>query len=348
MTRDQFRIIDENINRLGEGLRVLEEFARMTLNNTALTQKLKDIRHQTVVINAGLQKRLLQARDAKGDVGRSMKVKGAEKSQDIFKVITANAKRTQESLRVLEEMAKNPKFTLNTENYRKARFELYTIEKELTGKVLRKEKLTRLSGLYAIIDSEFLKGRPPQKIAEQMIKGGARVIQLRCKKCGINKFLALAKEIQQICIKKNILFIVNDSLEVALAIGADGLNVGQEDIPVAEARELAPIDMIIGGSAGTVAEAKKAQKYGADYLGLGAIFPTPTKESKATGLGIIKDIKKAVDLPIVAIGGINKENVRDVIKAGADAVAVISAIMNASDIQKATRELVNIIAGVKK
>ncbi len=348
MTNDQLRIVDENINRLGEGLRVLEEFARMTLNDVTLTQELKDIRHQTVVVNKGLQKRLLQARDTKTDVGRNMKVKGEEKSTDVSKIITANAKRAQESLRVLEELAKNPELKLNTENYRKARFELYTIEKELTGKILRKNKATRLTGLYAIINTESLKGRQPRKIAEQMINSGAKVIQLRCKERSINEFLVMAKQLRENCAKKNVLFIVNDSLEVALAVGADGLNVGQTDMPLKEARKLAPIDMIIGCSAGTVAEAKKAQKDGADYLGVGAIFPTPTKESKATGLDIVKDIKKAVDLPIVAIGGINKENVRDVIKAGADAVAVISAIMDAPDIKKATKELVNIITGAKK
>ncbi len=349
MTIDQWRIIDANLNRLGEGLRILEEFARMTLNDTALTQQLKNIRHKTVKIDTVLHKRLLQARDAEGDVGSEMDVKGEEKSRDVGGIISANAKRAQESLRVLEEMAKNPEIKLDSENYRKARFELYTIEKTLTGKVLRREKVKRITGLYAVVDTEWLKERQPKKIADQMIKGGAKIIQLRCKECSIDEFLSIAKELKEICVKHNIFFIVNDSLEVALAVGADGLHVGQEDLPVTEARKLLPIDMILGCSVSNVREAIKAQKDGADYLGVGAIFVTETKESaKAVGLKSIGKIKKATGLPIVAIGGINQENLSEVIKAGADSVAVISAIMSTENIEKSTRELVNIFKRMKK
>ncbi len=349
MTTDQLRIIDANINRLGEGLRVLEEFARMTLNDIALTQKLKDIRHKTIKVDAELQKRLLQARDVQGDVGSEMNVKNEEKSRNIAGIITANAKRVQESLRVLEELAKNPEFKLDTEKYRKARFELYEIEKDLTGRVLRKDKVGRITGLYAVIDTEWMKGRQPVKVAEQMIKGGAKIIQLRCKERSCREFLDIAKDVKEICTKQDILFIVNDSLEVAIAAGADGLHVGQEDMPVAEVRKLIPIDMILGCSVSNVKQAIKAQKDGADYLGVGAIYITETKKSaKAVGVRRIGEIKQVTQLPIVAIGGINKENLGEVIKAGADAAAVISAIMSAEDIKKATRELVNIFKGKKK
>jgi thiamine-phosphate pyrophosphorylase len=201
MKNDQLRIIDANINRLGEGLRVLEEFARMTLNDAVLTQKLKDIRHKTVIVNQELQKQLLGARDAGGDIGSNLDVKGETKGKNIVGIITANAKRAQESLRVLEELAKVPELILNTENYRKARFELYTIEKELTGKLSRQENTKRVVGLYAVVDTEWLKGRQPVKAAEQMIKGGARIIQLRCKMGGLKEFLDLAKDLKNICIK---------------------------------------------------------------------------------------------------------------------------------------------------
>jgi len=340
---DQMRIIDANINRLGEGLRVLEEFARMILNDTALTQKLKDIRHKTVEVSAELQKNLLSARDAGGDVGKKMDVGGTKKSRDIIATITANAKRAQESLRVLEEMAKNPELKLDTENYRKARFELYTIENKLLAKILRKDKTECIKGVYAVIDTEWLKARKPADVARQMIKGGAKIIQLRCKEGSTKEYLAIAKELKGICAKSGILFIINDSLEVALAVNADGLHVGQDDLPVTEARKFIPIDMILGCSVMTVKEAVKAKKDGVDYLGVGAIFSTATKESaKAIGLARIKEIEQAVDLPIVAIGGINKNNLNDVIKAGADSAAVISVIMGAENIEKATKELIKI------
>jgi thiamine-phosphate pyrophosphorylase len=348
LSNDQFRIIDANINRLGEGLRVLEEFARMTLNDTVMTQKLKDMRHKTIKIDAELYQKLLGSRDAVGDIGRSMDVEGERNSRDTQGIIAANAKRAQESLRVLEEMAKIPALKLNSEQYREARFELYNIEKELIARVSRKDKLERLKGLYVIIDTAWLKGRKPADIAGRVIKGGAGIIQLRYKKPGIKKFLNIAKDLKEICAEKGVLFIVNDSLEVALAVKADGLNTGQEDMPASEARRLMPIDMILGCSAGTVKEAIKAKDEGADYLGVGAIFATATKESAETvGLKRLEQIKGVVDLPIVAIGGINKGNLKEVMEAGVDAAAVISAIMGVEDTEKATRELVNIIRGHK-
>ncbi len=347
LSSDQFRIIDANVNRLGEGLRVLEEFARMTLNDAVLTQKLKDMRHQTVELNAELYKKLLRSRDAVGDIGSDMDATGSNKREPQG-IIAANAKRAQESLRVMEEMAKIPALNLDSERYRKARFELYTIEKELVARVSRKDKLARLKGIYVIIDAAWLKGRKPADIAVQAIKGGAGVIQLRCKECVHRVFLKMARDVQEVCREKGVLFIVNDSLEIALAVKADGLHAGKEDMPANELKKLLPIDMILGYSARTLEEAKQASKEGADYLGVGAMFATTTKESaEVVGPERIHQIKKVVDLPIVAIGGINKDNIKEVMEAGADAAAVISAVMGADDIEKATRELVNVIKGAK-
>jgi thiamine-phosphate pyrophosphorylase len=346
LSNDQFRIIDANINRLGEGLRVLEEFARMTLNDTFLTQELKDMRHRTVEINAELYRKLVKSRDAAGDIGSSMNASGESKQREPQGIIAANAKRAQESLRVLEEMAKIPALNLDSERYRKARFELYTIEKELVARVSRKDKLKHLKGVYVIIDAAWLKGRRPADIARRAIKGGACVIQLRCKECSHREFLKMAVDIQEVCLEKGTLFIVNDSLEIALAVKAGGLHAGQEDMPAGELKKLLPIDMILGYSARTIDEAKQACEEGADYLGVGAMFTTNTKESaEVVGPERISQIRKAVDLPIVAIGGINKANIKKVVEAGADAAAVISAVMGADDIEKATRELVNIIKG---
>jgi thiamine-phosphate pyrophosphorylase len=344
ITTDQLRIIDANINRLGEGLRVLEEFARMTLNDTALTQKLKDVRHKTVIVDTELRKLLLMARDAAGDVGSRLEVGGEQGGRDAAGIITANAKRAQESLRVLEEISKTSQFNLDAKAYSLARFELYTIEKELAGRILRRDKIEKLKGLYAVIDTEWLKGRKPVEVAGQMIKGGAGIIQLRCKDLNTREFLSIAKDLKEICAGKGVLFIVNDSLEVALAAKADGCHVGQEDLPVVEARRLMPIDMMLGCSVNTVKEALKAQKDEADYLGVGAVFATATKaSSKAMGLERIREIKKVTSLPIVAIGGINRKNIGKVIKAGADSAAVISAVMGMDDIEKATGELIKII-----
>jgi thiamine-phosphate pyrophosphorylase len=343
LSTEKLRILDANIDRIGEGLRVLEEFARMMLNDTVLTQRLKNLRHKLVNTGAGFQKQLIQARDAQGDVGSSMDVPGEEKSRDNADIITANARRVQESLRVMEEITKAPGVPLDTEAYRKARFELYAIEKELLSKLLRRDKTQKIKGLYGVVDTEWLKGRKHTDVTEQMLRGGAGIIQLRCKEGSTREFLGIAKDIKHICAKNDVLFIVNDRLEVALASQADGLHVGQDDLPAAAARKLIPIDMILGVSVRTVGEAKAAFKDGADYLGVGAMYSTATKEDAvAVGPGRIKEVRKAVDLPVVAIGGINKDNLREVIKAGADSAAVISAILGADNVEKAARQLADI------
>jgi thiamine-phosphate pyrophosphorylase len=344
ITDDQLRIIDANLNRIGEGLRVLEEFARLSLNDATLTQQLKNMRHKMVNIDAELQLQLLRARDAEGDVGSNMAADGEDKSRDVPEAIIANARRVQESMRVMEEIAKAPGLALDSDGYREARFALYSVEKELLSRMLRKDKTKRLAGLYVIIDTVWLKGRNHIEVTLQAIRGGARIIQLRCKEQSIGEFLSIAGDLKKLCAGNDVLFIVNDSLEVALAIDADGLHIGQEDLPVATARRLLPIDKILGCSLRTVDEARVARTDGADYLGVGAIYPTSTKEvAEVIGLAKLAEIRQAVDLPIVAIGGINKSNLKAVMKAGANAAAVISAVMEAADIEKATRQLVNII-----
>jgi thiamine-phosphate pyrophosphorylase len=346
----QLRIIDANFNRIGEGLRVLEEFARLSLNDVVLTGKLKNLRHKILHIDNKLQQRLIGARDAVGDVGVGLEAEEEEKKgRELRDTIIANARRVQESLRVLEEIAKEPRLNLESRNYEKARFELYTIEKELLSKMLRQDKIKRLTGLYVIIDMEFLRGRNYIDVAREAIRGGTKIIQLRDKKDSLRDFYTIAVEMQRFCAERDVLFIVNDSLEIALAVDADGLHVGRDDLPIAKTRQLLPIDKILGASAKTVEEAGAAQAAGADYLGVGAMYATVTKAGAVVvGPGRIKEIRKSVNLPIVAIGGINKDNIGKVMKAGANAAAVISAVMEAVDIEKTTRQLVEIIGGQKR
>lgn len=155
------------------------------------------------------------------------------------------------------------------------------------------------------------------------------------------EMLRTAKEMQKIAEEYCKFFIVNDRVDVAILAGADGVHLGQSDIPVQEARRLCGDDMIIGVSVATVEEAVKAVEDGADYLGVGPIFTTPTKPDAGEGRGLdmIYDISRAVDVPIVGIGGLNKGNILDVIHAGADGVAVVSAIMAKPNIQAAAHEL---------
>jgi thiamine-phosphate pyrophosphorylase len=347
ISADILRIIDANINRTGEGLRVLEEFARLTLNDVKLSQKLKNLRHSLTQPDPDLQKQLLSARNAEEDVGSAMDVPGETEGKTPAGLIIANSRRVQESLRVLEEIVKTRSKLFNSAVFREARFAVYTIEKEILGRVTRQDKISGIAGLYVIIDTEWLKGREPRLLTLEAISGGARVIQLRCKNLPGRDFLDIAMILKKVCAEKNVPFIVNDNLGVALACGADGLHIGQEDLPASKVRKLIPIDMLLGVSARTIEEARKAAADGADYLGVGAVFSTSTKDSTMIGLDKLASITKSTELPVIAIGGINIKNIKSVLKAGAAGVAVISAVLGADDVRQAAGQLAKIIGGKK-
>ena len=336
------RIIDANLNRIGEGLRLLEDLARLLLNDTSLTQQLKTMRHEILKGDWPFHQQLLQARNSEGDIGITLEVPGEEKQRELPIMVVANARRVQESLRIMEELAKIPGTIpkLDPEKFKQARFNLYTIEQALLSKLLRQDKTKRLSGLYAIIDTQALKGHSQIEVVSQVIYGGAKTIQLRDKLRNKKELLPIAQQLRNLCAEHNVLFIVNDYLDLAIAADADGLHLGQDDLPVKVARKLLPIDKILGGSTTSVDQAMTAQSEGADYIAVGSIYPTTSKETaRVIGLETLRQIRQAVTLPLVAIGGINKDNAGEVMAAGADSVAVISAILEAEDTKEAARQI---------
>jgi len=341
MLEQSRRIIDANLNRAGEGLHLLEELARLLLDDAELARQLKTMRHEVVRGGLDFNKALIQSRDSEGDVGADIEVPG-QGSRELPTMLVANARRVQEALRILEEMAKLPGATprLDPDKFKKARFGLYTLEQKLLSRLLRRDKAARLSGLYAIIDSQRLGGRTYTEVAEQMIRGGARAIQLR-HKLDRRDELAIAQKLRGLCSEHGVLFIVNDHLDIALAAGADGLHLGQEDMPVRVARRLLPIDMIVGISVTTLRQAKAAQASGADYIAVGSIYPTLSKDTaKVVGLERLRGIRGTAGLPLIAIGGINRDNAGEVARAGADGVAVISALLGAEDVEAASRQII--------
>jgi thiamine-phosphate pyrophosphorylase len=205
-------------------------------------------------------------------------------------------------------------------------------------------------GLYVITDEGVSHGLGHVEIARKVAEGGADVIQLRDKARTSKDMLSIALQIREITRSAGIRFIVNDRLDLARASDADGVHLGQEDLPVTFARRVAPKGFIIGTSVRTVQEALIAESEGADYIALSPIFDTPTKcdAGPGKGLDMLKDIKSAVSIPVIAIGGICKNNVRQVMEAGADGVAVISAVVAQKDIAKATAEMRSLIYQKKK
>jgi thiamine-phosphate diphosphorylase len=254
----------------------------------------------------------------------------------------ANARRVQEALRTLEEIAKIPDPTakVDSEKFKQARFSLYTIEQDLLSKLMRQDKTKRLVGLYVIIDSQSLQGRSHIELARQVIRGGAKTIQLRDKLRSKKDLLPIAQQQRELCAEHDVLFIVNDHLDIALAADADGLHLGQDDLSISTARKLLPINKILGCSTTTVEQAVLAQSEGADYIAVGSIYPTSSKETaKVVGLERLRQIRQRVTVPLVAIGGINGDNVGKVMTAGADAVAVISAVLQAAIPEEAARQI---------
>jgi thiamine-phosphate pyrophosphorylase len=196
--------------------------------------------------------------------------------------------------------------------------------------------------LYVITDERLGRGRSHLRIAEAAILGGADVLQLRDKEASSGRLYRAALELRKITREAKVPFIVNDRLDVALAADADGVHVGQEDLPASVARRILGPGKILGVSAETVEEAIRAEEDGADYLGVGPVFEargTKADAGEPVGLELVAQIRRRCRLPIVAIGGINAENARKVREAGADAVAVISAIVAADDIAQAARQL---------
>ncbi|MBA7668507.1 Thiamine-phosphate synthase [subsurface metagenome] len=344
ISKQTLRIIDANLNRIGEGLRLLEDLARLLLNDAGLTQQLKTMRHELVASDWSFQQQLLEARNSESDVGTNIKTPEQEKQRELPIMVVANARRVQESLRVMEELAKIQGVTpkLDSEKFKQARFNLYTIEQNLLSKLLRQDKIKHLSGLYVIIDTQALKGLSHIEVANQVIRGGAKAIQLRDKFQSKRELLPIAQQLKSLCAEHDVLFTINDYLDLVLATDADGLHLGQGDLPIKVARKLLPIDKILGCSTTTVDQATIAQAEGADYIAVGSIYPTPSKErARVVGLKRLRQIRQAVILPLVAIGGITKDNAAEVIAAGADSVAVISAILQADSPEKATRQIVS-------
>jgi thiamine-phosphate pyrophosphorylase len=338
MDKNIFRIIDSNCNRCAEGLRLLEDIARMVLNDAALSSKLKTLRHDIINSLSTYSISSLSERDVDGDVGSSLDQ--VKEQNNLFSIIRANARRVEEGLRVLEEITKLSGLnrTLDSNKFKEFRFEIYKLEQELSSRVLRLDKVNYIKGVYGILDTGILKLEELIKTAGQMISGGSTVIQLRDKSSNKREIIAISRDLQKLCHEKHTLFIINDYPDIALVCDADGIHLGQNDLPVNIARNVLPLDIIIGCSVQSVEQANKAREEGADYVAVGSIFPTTTKEDiNVVGLDLLKRIKSEIDIPVVAIGGIKLDNADEVIEAGADSLAIISAILNSDNIEETTR-----------
>ena len=194
--------------------------------------------------------------------------------------------------------------------------------------------------LYIVTDRSWLGEKCLSKQVEESIENGATFVQLREKDVSFEEFTAIAREIKSVCVRHNVPFVINDNIDVALAVDADGVHIGQSDISLTRARTQLGHGKIIGVSAGSLEEALNAKESGADYIGVGAVFPTGTKkDADYVSIELLKKIVESVNIPTVAIGGISEDNMSELTGSGIDGVAVISAVFAQKNIAKATKNL---------
>jgi len=332
------RIMDVNFNRAREGLRVLEEIARFLLDNREITKRIKEMRHKLYSLLK--EDGYIFSRNIKTDIGADLTLKEENRRENYLSLVQANAQRVSEALRVMEEFGKlhphpNPPPQVGRRGVKALRFQLYEIEKELSILILPH---LPAYPLYVIVDPEQKK-KNFLSFVEELVENGAKIIQLRAKNLADRDFYCLGKKIRKLTEGKAV-FIINDRVDLAISLNAEGVHLGQDDLPIGEAKKFFP-GKIVGLSCHNEEDILVAKKQNVSYISIGPIFVTKIKRAKEpVGLELIKRARKEVNLPIVAIGGIGEGNIREVFDAGADYAAVISFLAESKEPGKKLKGLV--------
>ena len=332
------RLIDANGNRSREALRVIEDYARFVLDDSALQGDLKRLRHE---ISDALRPMLAEAilyRDTPNDVGTFIKTESEFSRSGLADVIAAAGKRLGEALRALEEATK----TIDPDAARKlesARYRFYSIEQTvaMTLRATAGGAFARVR-LYVLI-TEAICRRPWLEAAEQAILGGADCLQLREKSLDSGELLRRASQLVALCRKYDVIAIINDRPDIALLSGAHGVHVGQDDLPAGPVRRLLGSRLLVGVSTHNVEQGRQAIRDGADYIGVGPFFRSTTKPRDSIAGPEYARAAAALPIPSVAIAGITAANISEVLETGMRAVAVSSAIVGADDIRAAASEM---------
>lgn len=327
---DVFRVLDAAANRAREGLRVAEDFVRFTLDDAHLTSVLKACRHDlTDALRTLDSSALLAARDTLQDVGTTVSTTAEEQRATPFDVVQAAFKRVQEAARTLEEYGKivDAAFAKQIEQ---TRYRLYTLEKAVLLTQANRHRLDG-RGLYLLV-TESLCHHGSGPAIRDALAAGAGVVQLREKEWPDRRIVEHGRRVREWTRAAGALFIMNDRPDLAVLTEADGVHVGQDELSVREARRIVGPDRLVGVSTHTIEQARQAVLDGADYLGVGPVFPSPTKAfDEFPGLEFVRQVAADITLPWYAIGGIEAENIGEVVAAGATRVAVSSAVCAAED-----------------
>lgn len=337
METSTLRILDASLNRASEGLRVVEDYARFLLDDRGLAHLAKNLRHDLATVAAVLPHADLNAaRETERDVGRDSVNLTEPYRRDAHDVAIAGLKRAQQALRTIEEFGKlfDRKFASRVE---RLRYRSYTLEKSLTATRSSNQRLVDAQLCVLIecaddhVDFEYL--------VSTLIEAGVQILQLRDKKRSDRELISHARDLVELT-RGKCLAIINDRPDIAAATHADGVHLGQDDLEVKEARGIVGPHALIGVSTHNIEQARVAVLDGANYLGAGPTFPSRTKDFQSfAGLEYLRELAAEITLPTFAIGGIDAQNVSQVLETGVTRIAVSGAIVAAESPQAAAREI---------
>ncbi len=344
------RLLDSSLNRAAEGLRVAEDICRFHWNLAGFAKELKELRHELLGVGRAtlkIHRELLRARDIDGDVGRESGVAGTTGrptptgSDDALpNVAFSNLERVREALRTLEEITRDEARDV-AGRFESIRYRLYGLEKGLARWSERRDKAPQLeaSRLY-LLATEGLCHGPLVETVGAALEAGVDIVQMREKTLSDRELIQRGRLLREVTARQGALFLVNDRPDVALLCQADGVHLGQDDLTVAQARSLLGEDRLIGVSTHSVEQARGAVNAGADYIGVGPMFPTQTKNAGPIfGPEGLRSVLSEVCLPAFAIGGIDEQSLCGILEAGGTRVAISSAILSSPNVREAVKTL---------
>ena len=332
-----YRILDANLDRAREGLRVIEDWCRFGLNDAKLSEQCKTMRQ---TLGQWHNPIFRSARDTEGDLGTSITHPLERVRSDIPQVLQANLCRIEESLRVLEEYGKIHSPEMGAA-MKQLRYQTYTLDSQIMRSSPRHTKLDQAQLYLVTAPSETL-----LETVEAALQGGLSLVQYRDKNVDDDIRYANAMKLKDLCHRYDALFIVNDRVDIAIAVDADGVHLGQHDLPYAFARQVLGADKIIGRSTTSPEEFAMAMAESPDYIGVGPVHETPTKAGKAaSGYEYVQYAAAHCTIPWFAIGGIDMDNVKAAMNAGATRVSVVRSIMSSTQPKLTTQYFLSQLSG---
>jgi thiamine-phosphate pyrophosphorylase len=335
------RVLDAAANRAREGLRVVEDCVRFVFDDRNLTGLCKQLRHDlTAALSRIPADNLLAARETQADVGTSLSTPSELRRDDVAGILRANFARLQEALRSLEEFDKL--LDGRTDVFEQLRYRAYTLERAVEITRSSRQRLTS-ARLYVLLDGrqspeEF------ERLARSLVEAGVHVIQLRDKRLGDRELLVRARLLRTLTQGTATLFVMNDRPDLAALARADGVHLGQNELSVKDARSIVGPEALLGVSTHNIEQARQAVLDGANYIGVGPVFPSETKQfERFPGVELLRAVAAEIGLPAFAIGGIMRENLPEVLAAGFTRIAVSAAIASADEPGQAARELLAIL-----